>query len=228
MTPNRSYRPPFQPDELALQRLLNALRRNGIPFDEVIARLDAQNLPPQLVQSPHLAVLQFTGVPVLLLPKNPNRQSFIVANSSGVQLAISYDAPLIMPIAGGGILGVPLSINSFYSESNGSISINDIFVGSNSTSAKFTASITGTVMTVTATASGALAVNQGISGAGVAPGTTIVSFGTGAGGNGTYNLNISQNVGGESMTSLLAYVLGYEGALAVTGNPPPGQRSAQW
>lgn len=64
----------------------------------------------------------------------------------------------------------------------------------------FTASISGTVMTVSAVSSGTLAVGQVINGAGLSPQTTIISFGTGAGGTGTYNILPSQTVGSETMT----------------------------
>src|ERR1700737_4720669 len=53
----------------------------------------------------------------------------------------------------------------------------------------FTASIAGTLLTVSIFASGApLAVGQTIFGAGITAGTTIQSLGTGTGGAGTYNL----------------------------------------
>lgn len=68
----------------------------------------------------------------------------------------------------------------------------------------FTASIATTVLTVTAVASGALAIGQPVSGAGVTAGTVIVSFGTGTGGVGTYNLSASQTVASEAMTTLAA------------------------
>ena len=53
-----------------------------------------------------------------------------------------------------------------------------------------TAIITGTSMVVTAVSGGSLAVGQKVVGTGVVPGTVIAS---GAGGVGTYGVNISQN-----------------------------------
>ena len=58
--------------------------------------------------------------------------------------------------------------------------------------ATFTASIAGTVMTVTAVAAGNIQPNQLVFGPNIIPGTYIVSNGTGSGANGTYNVNISQ------------------------------------
>jgi len=64
--------------------------------------------------------------------------------------------------------------------------------------ASITGSISGNVLTVTGITSGAVAVNQTLSGTGITPGTTITQMLTGAGGNvnevGTYQVNISQNV----------------------------------
>ena len=60
----------------------------------------------------------------------------------------------------------------------------------------FTGSISGTTLTVTAIASGAIAVGQTLSGTGITAGTTITGFLTGAGGNvneiGTYTVSLSQ------------------------------------
>lgn len=72
--------------------------------------------------------------------------------------------------------------------------------------ASFTASISGTVMTVTAVASGALAVGQQVSTGGTAngviQGTTIVNQLTGsAGGTGTYTISYTQTALSQSMTS---------------------------
>lgn len=67
--------------------------------------------------------------------------------------------------------------------------------------ASFTASITGTVMTVTAISVGTLAAGYGITGAGVTTGTVIMSLGTGTGGTGTYNISPSQTVGSVAMAT---------------------------
>jgi hypothetical protein len=67
--------------------------------------------------------------------------------------------------------------------------------------AAFTASISGTTMTVTAVASGALAVGQTVNGSGVTANTTITALGTGTGGTGTYTVNQSQTVSSSSLTT---------------------------
>jgi len=61
-------------------------------------------------------------------------------------------------------------------------------------SVSMTGSITTTVLTVTAVASGSAPLLPGtvISGPNIVPGTTIISNGTGTGGTGTYNVSVSQ------------------------------------
>lgn len=74
------------------------------------------------------------------------------------------------------------------------------------TSASVTASISGTVMTVTAVGSGTLAVGQGLWATGISGGQTIVNQLTGAaGGIGTYTVSISQTLGS---TTIKAFTLG--------------------
>jgi hypothetical protein len=68
-------------------------------------------------------------------------------------------------------------------------------------SASFTGSIAGSTLTVTAVASGALAVNQFIFGPGIANGTFISALGTGGGGPGTYTVSVSQTLASEALTA---------------------------
>ena len=72
----------------------------------------------------------------------------------------------------------------------------------NSTTAYVTASISGTVMTVSAVSSGAIVVGQTVFGTGVTANTTITSFGTGTGGVGTYNVSSTQTVGSTSISCI--------------------------
>lgn len=67
--------------------------------------------------------------------------------------------------------------------------------------AKFTGSITGGVMTITAVNFGVLAVGSTVFGVGVASNTTVQSFGTGAGGAGTYNITPAQNVAATTLSA---------------------------
>lgn len=74
--------------------------------------------------------------------------------------------------------------------------------GSTVAGASVTAAIAGTTMTVTAVASGALAVGQPLSGANVTAGTIITALGTGTGGAGTYTVSPSQTAASATVTSL--------------------------
>lgn len=68
--------------------------------------------------------------------------------------------------------------------------------------AAFTASIATTVLTVTGSPTGTIAVGHAVQGIGVAVGTIITSLGTGTGGAGTYNLSGgSQTISSEAMVS---------------------------
>ena len=67
--------------------------------------------------------------------------------------------------------------------------------------AAFTASISGTVLTVSAISAGTLVVGDEISGAGVTAGTYITALGTGTGGVGTYTVSASQTVGSVAMVT---------------------------
>jgi hypothetical protein len=75
-----------------------------------------------------------------------------------------------------------------------------------------TAAIATTVLTVSAVASGTLAVGQAVDGTGVTAGTYITALGTGTGGAGTYTLSASQTV---SSTTLYA---GQSSNAVVTGS----------
>lgn len=68
------------------------------------------------------------------------------------------------------------------------------------TQASFTASSAGTTLTVTAVASGTLAVGQWVRGTGVADGTFITALGTGTGGTGTYTISVTQALSSRAMT----------------------------
>jgi hypothetical protein len=89
------------------------------------------------------------------------------------------------------------------------------------TECSFTATISGTTMTVSAVASGTLAVGQTISGVDVTVGSIITALGTGTGLTGTYTLSASSTVGtGEAMLAkATSPVVSYDsvsGAFVVT------------
>lgn len=116
---------------------------------------------------------------------------FALAGSGNLYKGISA-APLISGAPIGAVMGV---IGQF-------LVVGDICgsLGA-STAAAFTAAISGTTMTVSAVASGSLAVGNDVNGSGVTAGTKITALGTGAGGTGTYTVNNSLSISSEAMTS---------------------------
>ena len=85
--------------------------------------------------------------------------------------------------------------------------------------ATFNGTIAGSVLTAAAPSAGVLAIGQRITGTGVTAGTTIVSFGTGIGGAGTYNLSASSTV--STSTAMTATVV--PGVVTVNVAPTNGQ-----
>lgn len=67
--------------------------------------------------------------------------------------------------------------------------------------ASITAAISGTLMTVSAVASGRLALGQKVTGSGVSANTFIIGIGTGNGNTGTYLVGVSQTVASRAMTA---------------------------
>jgi hypothetical protein len=93
--------------------------------------------------------------------------------------------------------------------------------------AVFTGSITGNVLTVTGITSGAVAQGQTLSGTGIAAGTKITQFLTGAGGNvneqGTYRLNNYQTVAATTITAYYQKPLSINSAFVRINTTSNGQ-----
>ena len=103
-------------------------------------------------------------------------------------------------------------------------------VKAGSTTSSFTASISGTTLTVSAVGSGALAIGQTIVGTGVPAGETITAYGTGAGNAGTYTLSATATVSSEAMTAASCTMpcarvvwIGDSGTIAINA-----EGAAQW
>ena len=122
-----------------------------------------------------------------------NMMNGMVDQWSNESMMVSYKTEIIFPITPGQI--------QYTIGPGGTIGAN------------FTGSISGNILTVTGITQGALALGQTLAGTGIANGTTITAFGSGAGGNvndnGTYTVNISQTV---SSTSINGY---YQRPLAI-------------
>jgi len=94
-------------------------------------------------------------------------------------------------------------------------------------SGTITGSISGTTLTVTDVSDGAIALGMTLAGSGVAPGTKIVRFGSGAGGNvnsdGTYTVNISQTVGSTTISAYYERPLNINSAFVRVNTNSNGQ-----
>jgi hypothetical protein len=99
-------------------------------------------------------------------------------------LTISTDTVLAWPING----------------NTDSVVANIIEVTATVGAGSYTGSISGSTLTITAVASGTLAVGQFITGTGIAAGTYVTARGTGTGGTGTYTVSIAQTVSSTAIT----------------------------
>lgn len=93
--------------------------------------------------------------------------------------------------------------------------------------ATFQGSIAGNILTVTGLTTGAVAQGQTLSGTGITPGTKIVEFITGAGGQvnevGTYRLNISQTASSTNITAYYQKPLSIDSAFVRINTTSNGQ-----
>lgn len=93
--------------------------------------------------------------------------------------------------------------------------------------ATFTGSISGQVLTVTSLTTGAVAQGQTLSGTGITPGTKIVEFITGAGGQvnevGTYRLNIAQTAASTDITAYYQKPLSIDSAFVRVNTTSNGE-----
>jgi hypothetical protein len=137
---------PFSPRNAVDLEYATDLRRreqgqNIVPIADVIDLLTAHNRPPQLVQAGYIGQILAAGVAdaIMLVPKNPHRQSMKIANPSpNGNVTFSYDAPLAI---GGFGMGIPVAAGTYDEESNGSVSINAIYVWSDQATATFPISV---------------------------------------------------------------------------------------
>lgn len=129
----RGYSPDFPSDISLLEDVFRRIAADGtVPLDEIIRRLVAYNVPPQVAQHAMIAQIAVRGPAgaVELLPKNPDRVSMIVANFGvpGDTIVMTFDAPAL---AGTVLPGIPIAAQGTYQESNGSVSVNSVWVGTN-------------------------------------------------------------------------------------------------
>jgi hypothetical protein len=92
-------------------------------------------------------------------------------------------------------------------------------------SATFVGSISGTTLTVSNVTSGLITLDTTITGSGISAGTSIIDYGTGTGGTGTYVLNVGQTVASTTMViaggtgQLLYHESGVDDVAGLTARP---------
>lgn len=132
------FDPSAQPDEFQLEQIRRAIATDSIPLPLVIRMLKAKNAPTQLRNTPFTYTDINGYTPGLLIPTNPDRLGFIIANPTyNANWYFSYGYPL--PIQNVNIsvpfLGIPISALSAYQESNGTISMDDLYAWSDTAGA---------------------------------------------------------------------------------------------
>jgi hypothetical protein len=123
----RPYDPRIDLWERGLTQEREQVAGGIVNIEKLLNYLTANNLPPQLVQATFVAQITAVNTPVRMIPKNKARQSLTVANhNSGVTgLVFSFDAPIKLA---GNYAGIPIAASSSYSESNGTVTLNDVWV----------------------------------------------------------------------------------------------------
>jgi hypothetical protein len=136
-----------------------------------------------------------------------------VINSNFYEVVLSSNAT-VTGSGGGGSVTAVYQINAGNSVVSPSTGWGVGPWGGNTVYADFTATIddgtppgAGTVMTVSAIASGTISVGMVISGTGITAGTTVTALGSGTGGVGTYTVSVSQEIA--STSSIVGYLDGW-------------------
>jgi|SRR5215469_6872688 len=129
----RPFDPSLQPDQAQFRAIREQM--DSTEFVELRDAIDqalALNMPPQLRQAPSTFRFTANNVPQLLIPHNRERMAILVASveisSTTGGLFFSFDPPVGKDPVTGALLGVPVPSTTFYQETNGSVSMNDIWV----------------------------------------------------------------------------------------------------
>lgn len=125
-----AFNPRQMPDQLIMAQALALAESNMVPFGFLVKLMQARNAPPQLRQTPRIYADKAGFTPFPLIETNPQRMSFIIANSnvSGENIFFSYGFPVSTP--NGALAGIELAGGQSYQEANGTISMDDIYVWS--------------------------------------------------------------------------------------------------
>jgi hypothetical protein len=127
---NQPYSPDIQADEANILAVKRAFANNNIELSDAIDRLDNANLPPQIHMVPFIQRIQTINTPVKILNYNPKRMAFMIVNTNTLtvdNLIMSFDYP-VGNVAGQGPTGIIIPPGQIYQESNGTVTVNDIWV----------------------------------------------------------------------------------------------------
>lgn len=132
------------------------------------------------------------------------------ASGSGTNLTTSAVTGVIHPgsAASAAITGTGIPSNTYIvSQTSGTTGGAGVYVTNNATTAS-TASVqsASNVLDVNTFTSGAIAIGQEVTGAGVTAGTYVTALGTGVGGTGSYITTQTQNLGSEAITFVMPTV----------------------
>lgn len=135
-----------QPDMMDKSAFVERMRGKMVPFDDVIRYLDNKNVPPQLREVSYVQYNIGNNDVRLILPANPNRMGFILAqpqtaNTATLLASMSYGFP--NKDNNGNFIGIPFANGGTgtFQEGNGTVSIDDIYVFCNGLDAEVTISI---------------------------------------------------------------------------------------
>lgn len=120
-----------QPDQAQFaEQRARELPENFQSIPQAQGALNNRNIPTQLRYTPFFILIERVANPVLLLPANPARCGYIIdstVSATAVQFSFGYPVPGL----GGNFIGLSIPVAQPFQESNGSCSIDNIWVWSN-------------------------------------------------------------------------------------------------
>jgi hypothetical protein len=123
------YSARYQMDQEQFAALDEQFRRVGFAsFEEAYRALKLKNLPPLVRQVPFVQQIVTAGDVHILIPQNIYRMGFTVANPQTSIGNVTFAYGNFVSSVGGFPLGIVLGIENFFQESNGTVSIDDIYV----------------------------------------------------------------------------------------------------
>lgn len=128
----RGYHPTIQADQLQFYQQNQATQAGTVPLHEAVAKSSRSYANQSRIQTDYtiFRVVQFLGpIPVLIIPRNRNRSQFYISNLGEFTFFLSFETPIRAQVGGASQpLGFPVMPGKTFSETNGVISTNDIYI----------------------------------------------------------------------------------------------------